>query len=126
MEARAIIKRSIEKSRGRSFKENHWGERHAGAFTASLVAPRVSPGTPIPEAQPIVLLTMGWAMLADQIRESGRTVDGCHFTWPIWEAIGEHLISLLNLECRPLDCGVMDELIRDIIENENTEGEADG
>lgn len=74
---------------------------------------------------PIVRMVEGWARYADSHRERFESSIGEDYVLgPEWESIGKSLLALLNGEIQPLDGGLTDGVIRDILKANDCDGES--
>lgn len=115
----SIFETSRESTRGRSFQDNGWGERHSKGIDDALMFSNTTPKHRQTAAAGMALMLKGWCMFADS-------------TWPYsdsmacddyvggdpWAAIGQKMRALLNYEVGPLDCGTIDSLIAEVLKNE--------
>ena len=118
----SIFESSRESTRGRSFKENEWGERHAKAIDDALMFSNSTPSHRQTGAGGIALMLKGWCMFADGAFDSQAIEDS--FGGEYWAEIGKSLRQMLNYELGHMDGGTIDTLISEVLENEGFASES--
>lgn len=119
MESRKVIERINTKAAKRSVGVNQWGAHHAAAFDRVALCPPRRPGSKIEPADGLAMMVLGWAIYADYHHDAlgCRIRDDGHLG-PAWEAIGEALRVMLDGDIRPLDGGLMCDILTEISEVE--------